>query len=202
MSNDPRIENTHSSPVVNPRSGLVRLDSAGAMQTNLTLPPKEADSLEDGFSTPEEAQEGLFRPTELMCKVKARLHSRFAPTAKCTSLETMSKAEMIRLTGCSSISDWSKRVGFMSWLVNPVYEDEKLEWLYYLSYNALEDILLSDDPKSAGSRLAAAKLILEMKGKIGRTGLTTLADSGKTETAVKAMSTDDLLKIVNVSKAK
>lgn len=178
-------------------SHLVKLD-------NVLEAPKPMTALEEGlaFETPEEATEGIFRPSELMCKMKQRLHSRFEPGVKATTVDGLSKAEMVKLTGCSSITDWAKKPGFMNWFLNPVYEDEKLEFLYYLSYNALEDILLNDDPKAAGSKLAAVKLILEMKGRIGSKSLTSEASGDKTDKAVKSMSNEDLLKIVNVSKAK
>jgi hypothetical protein len=142
-----------------------------------------------------------FRPTEAMCKLKARLHSRFEPSATATHVSALGLSAIIKLTGSSSVASWAKsHPGFLSWLTSEDWFQEKISWLEYLALNAAEDILLNEDPRAAGAKLQAAKLILELSGKIKTKSVEAQSGVDKSVNSVKNLSDDELVKIINVTK--
>lgn len=176
-----------------------------------SLPPQEVPEAAQPETAQPEAVSGLpsmpvdtvFTPTESMLKIKARLFSRFEPSINATAPADLSKAAIIRLTECTAISEWSKKPGFMEWLVNPNLYEEKLAHLEYLAFAALDDILRNQDAKAATAKMQAIRMTMELTGRIkGNQGkdLPNASKDDKREEAVKKMSDEDLAKIINVTK--
>lgn len=179
-------------------------DGSAGYSSAVSQMPQESPGDTEGALAPVEAggrSETPFRPTEAMCKVKARLFSRFEPSASATTPTQLTKASIVKLTGSSSVLDWDKRhPGFMNWLTSESWFDEKLEWLDFLTLNALEDILLNADPKAASAKLQAAKMIWEIKGRIKIKSGGGVESLDKSINSLKNIPDEDLVKIINVTK--
>lgn len=64
------------------------------------------------------------------------------------------------------LDKWWSIPGFAEWFRNAEEFRERVEFLTSLALDALTDILVSDDPRQASARVAAAKLMLEVGKKM------------------------------------
>lgn len=101
-----------------------------------------------------------FAPTDSHRKIKARFWAMYSEAPAHALPVTLEYA--IRLTGDLRLEKHWEVPGFRQWLLNDKESDEKLAYLYFLSLDALEDILLSTDPKMASARVNAVRLAAEL----------------------------------------
>lgn len=110
------------------------------------------------------ASELEFKPTKKDRELKARFWVRFSedPFA---DRETYSKRAMAeRLTG-AKLTRWDEE-GFADWFFNRDEHRHKIEYLFGLSLDAAEEILLNNDPKVQGARVQLIRALSELAGKV------------------------------------
>lgn len=117
-------------------------------------------------STIEEVAEQVYRPTPNDRSVKAAFWARAADNPlidrKNISLETI---RSIMGNARVQAKNWANPL-YRAWFMNSEEHRDKLEYLFALSLDAAEDILLSTDPKTMGSKVNMIKAIAELAGKV------------------------------------
>ena len=125
--------------------------------------PEEGQSAAREF-TNAVAEVVLWKPTVEQRKAKARLM---------VSLEENPMVALDSLS-CEKASKWAqysftkywKQPGFQDWLLGKNEFKSRAEYLSNLAMDAMEDIFLSDDPKLASAKVAAAKVVVELGRKM------------------------------------
>jgi hypothetical protein len=159
------------------------LPSIGSTNTSQEAPPAEPVAFSQGGDTlprvpaPQAPGEAVSlaqgdlacfgRPTEAQVRVKARFWAKWAEQPLVGG-QTPSLATIQAITGSAAIKTWWSRAGFADWFLNTRVTDERLEYLMHLALSAAEDILLSDDPRTAGYRVSMIKTVAEMAGRTGQ----------------------------------
>jgi len=134
-------------------------------------PPVTSDELKESVETL------IYVPTTAERKLKAKFWAKASenPLVQVTgSHVTLSLVKQYSGGGSSLDNSW-KKAGFQSWFMNPEEGRAKLEYLFDLGLDSMEDLLLSTDPKTSSAKVNALKLIAELtgryiKGKQGQVG--------------------------------
>lgn len=141
------------------------------MSRESSHPPVTSDELKEGVETL------IYVPTTAERKLKAKFWAKASenPLVQVTgSHVTLSLVKQYSGGGSSLDNSW-KKAGFQSWFMNPEEGRAKLEYLFDLGLDSMEDLLLSTDPKTSSAKVNALKLIAELtgryiKGKQGQVG--------------------------------
>ena len=133
-------------------------------------------------------------PTEAQIRTKSKFWASLADHPLIGG-KAPSLALIKQVTQSAAIEGWWRKPGFKEWFLNERASDERLDWLLHLSMSALEDILLSTDPKSQGARVAAIKTVAEMAGKLKGVG-TGKGPDERRQAAIDSMSKADLTKLL------
>jgi chemotaxis regulatin CheY-phosphate phosphatase CheZ len=112
---------------------------------------------------PDLAGRVIYTPTPRQRQVKAKFWVQFVP-GPFADPDNLSMAEVIRVTGTSSLKEWWPEAGFKEWFMNREEAREKLEYLFMKALNTAEDIL--DDPNAqANAKVQMIKVIGELANK-------------------------------------
>lgn len=141
------------------------------MSRESSHPPVTADELKEGAETL------IYVPTSAERKLKAKFWAKAAenPLVQISgSHVTLSLVKQYAGGGSSLDGSW-KKSGFQAWFMNPDEGRAKLEYLFDLGLDSMEELLLSTDPKTSSAKVNALKLIAELtgryiKGKQGQVG--------------------------------
>jgi hypothetical protein len=82
--------------------------------------------------------------------------------------DTINPTVVEQLTNDSRIRKWWSKPGFQSWFLCKSEVQGKAEYALDLLLDSFIEIALSDDPKSYGAKVAAAKLLADMRGYSGK----------------------------------
>jgi len=105
------------------------------------------------------------KPAERMLKADYVVKSSLYPG---DSMDEVSCAEVIRVTGDQRLHRWWKKPGFKEWFRGKDEWAVRVEYLNQLGLDTAEDILTSDDPKSVNAKVALIKALMEAGGKVSR----------------------------------
>lgn len=131
---------------------------------------KKVGNSVEGIKKLEEATTELgiltFHPTDEHRRAKARFWTKMQSAPFGSRPETMGPDECSRVVGIPALRNWWQKAGFKDWFLNNTEHTEKLEYLYDLALNAVEDILRNTDPKAQNARINAIKAVSELARKM------------------------------------
>jgi len=111
----------------------------------------------------------IYTPTTTERKLKAKFWSKAAENP----LLSIGEGQMITLDQVKKIAGGGAKLEkawanpqFRNWFLDIEEGKAKLEYLFDLGLDAIESILLSDDPKTSSAKVNALKLLADMTGKI------------------------------------
>lgn len=135
--------------------------------------PGRTDSPE-GTEVKDLAEALVYVPSTIERKLKAKFWAKAQDNPLLNlSGNTVSLAQIKQTAGGGSALDscW-KKPGFQDWFMNPDDGRAKLEYLFDLGLDAMEELLLSPDPKTSAAKVNALKLLSELTGRYikGRQG--------------------------------
>lgn len=113
------------------------------------------------------ASDLTYLPSPEERRVKSAFHQRFQSLdiPPCLMQDiTLSIAQS--LAPDRRLDRWWEVPGFKEWFRNAEEFRERVEYLTSLALDAVTEILISDDPRQASARIAAAKLMLEVGKKM------------------------------------
>ena len=133
-------------------------------------------------------------PTIQERKLKAKYWSRAGENPLVPlSGSSVTLSSIKAVTGSSQALDsaWKKQ-GFQQWFLNAEDGRAKLEYLFDLGLDALEELLLNPEPKTASAKVNAIKLLAELtgryiKGKQGQIGGLGEAIAGADKASLEAL---------------
>ena len=139
----------------------------------------------------------LFMPTPEQKKVKARFWIAYRDNP-IMELDQLSLQDVTILCQDARVQKWWNIPGFASWFRNHLESREKLEYLFDLSLDVLQEILLDPEPKTAGAKVNAVKLIGELASKFPKqTAKPVVLDQ-----EIGQLSEDELRKLVGGSEVR
>lgn len=151
-------------------------DNKLGRRKSLISPPTPREARRSVKDLPETLEQlVVYKPTTGQRKAKARLLIALEdnPTASLDTL-TVEQASSLAKYDCSKF--WSTP-GFKQWLTGTNEFRERVEYLAYLSLDAAEEILLSDDPRMAGAKVSTIAKVTELASKLpGKAGGDRYAD--------------------------
>jgi hypothetical protein len=106
----------------------------------------------------------LYKPTTGQRKAKARLMIALEDNPV-VSLDSLTAEQATQLSKYDCSKFWSTP-GFKAWLTGTNEFRERVEYLAYLSLDAAEEILLSDDPRMAGAKVSTIAKVTELAAKL------------------------------------
>jgi hypothetical protein len=112
-------------------------------------------------------EELIFTPTLLQKRLKAEFWVAYNDNPL-VSLDQISLLEANTYVRTRKLNNWWSIPGFRDWFLNRSEYRERLEFLFNLSMDAIEEILLSTDPKVQSARVNAIKIIAELGNKYPR----------------------------------
>lgn len=135
--------------------------------------PGRTDSPE-GSEVKELAEALVYVPSTVERKLKAKFWAK-AQDNPLMSLDGSSVTlALVKQTagGGTTLDGCWKKPGFKDWFLNPDDGRAKLEYLFDLGLDAMEELLLSPDPKTSAAKVNALKLLSELTGRYikGRQG--------------------------------
>lgn len=141
------------------------------MSRESSHPPVSSEELKESVETL------IYVPTTAERKLKAKFWAKAAenPLVQITgSHVTLALVKQYSGGGNTLDGSW-KKPGFQAWFMNPDEGRAKLEYLFDLGLDSMEELLLSPDPKTSSAKVNALKLIAELtgryiKGKQGQVG--------------------------------
>lgn len=98
-------------------------------------------------------------------KLKAAFWTRFRENPFCEARD-IQKADIFQLTSDGRIDRWWTQPGFKEWFRNQEEFRERIEALAMSVLDRLTVIMESDDPKLSNAQVQAAKLLMEIAGKM------------------------------------
>ena len=122
----------------------------------------------------QEADQLIYVPTTQERKLKAKFWARASENPLINlngSSITLSSIKQLTSGGASLDASW-KKPGFQAWFTNPDDGRAKLEYLFDLGLDAIEEIFMNPDPKTSSAKVNAMKLLSELTGRYvkGRQG--------------------------------
>lgn len=125
--------------------------------------PEEVLSLVKDSNTRAELANVVFKPSDAQRQTKAKLRAALVDSLK--DPKSLTIADIVRLTGNSTVNNWNREPGFLAWITDAQEHQQKLEYLFDLALDACKDILLNTDPKAQSARINAIKLVSELLDK-------------------------------------
>ena len=111
------------------------------------------------------ASDLTYIPNNEQRRTKSAFWSRFMDNPICDPSQ-ITLAIALKFVSHSALERWWKQPGFQDWFKNKEEFRERIEHLVHLGMDALEQILMSDDPKSASAKVNAVKLLMEIGRKM------------------------------------
>lgn len=108
-----------------------------------------------------------FKPSDAMKWAKAKVLTKLA-TSPFYDLKSASNEELFQLAEGKMQASWLANPSFMSWLRDGDEHKIKLEYLYGLALDAMEEMILSTDVKSQSARVKTISLLAELANKMPR----------------------------------
>lgn len=139
---------------------------------------------------------GEFQPTAAQVRVKAKFWRQWAEQPLLSAQGAPALALVKQVTNSAAVAAWWGKAGFQDWFLNTQVTDDRVEYLLHLALSAAEDILLNDDPKAAGARVAMIKTVAEMSGKLQRSGPSGADKADAKRRAIDSMSREDIIKMM------
>ena len=121
----------------------------------------------NGTELKEAGSDLIYLPTTQERKLKAKFWSRAAENPLVSlNGSNISLASVKQMTGSGAQLDacW-KKPGFQSWFLNADDGRAKMEYLFDLGLDALEELLMNPDPKTSSAKVNAVKLLAELSGR-------------------------------------
>lgn len=106
-----------------------------------------------------------YMPSHEQRKLKSAFWLRFNDNPVCEPGE-ISVSVIQRVASDSRLEKWWSQPGFKEWFRNQEEFRERVESMAHLALDTLMDILVTDDPRQTSSKVAAAKLLLEVGRKL------------------------------------
>lgn len=131
--------------------------------TNQSLPAKAATQVQDAVR----ALDLLYCPADDERRLKAQFYAALEENPVCDRDE-VTVAAVIQLTGDGRVSAWWGKPGFREWFCNKDEFKAKCDFALDLLLDSFVEIARSDDPKSFGAKVQAAKLLAELRGHTGK----------------------------------
>jgi len=107
--------------------------------------------------------EDVFKPTVEQRKIKQKF---WYSWKQGPSKGEITIAQVINITECRAVETWARVPGFKEWLINDQEHGQRLEYLFDLGLDALEQLIMTGE--RAGDRLKAIELVAKLSQKIGR----------------------------------
>ena len=115
----------------------------------------------------EEADQLIYVPTPQERKLKAKFWARASENPLVSlngSSVTLTAVKQMAGGGSQLDASW-KKPGFQAWFTNPDDGRAKLEYLFDLGLDAMEELLMNPDSKTASAKVNALKLLAELTGR-------------------------------------
>lgn len=103
----------------------------------------------------------VFLPSPVHRRAKTKFWTRYMDLDTGTKVNL---AQALQLTGEPSLAKWWNLPGFQDWFLNKEEARERLEYLWYLGMDAIEDIFLDPDANH-NAKVQALKIIANLAGK-------------------------------------
>lgn len=132
--------------------------------------PKAVKKVNNALGALVEETGALFQPSKAQRALKARFWTLVSNSLSIKNPRTMTTMEIAQTVRDNRIMNWWNVAGFQDWFLNNTEHIEKLEYLFDLALTAAEDVLLSDDPKSASAKVNMVKVIAELARKMPTRG--------------------------------
>jgi hypothetical protein len=136
------------------------------------------ESSRGGLPSTEELTEAaeaiIYVPSTIERKIKAKFWAKAGENPLLNlngATTTLTQVKQIAGGGTALDACW-KKPGFKDWFMNPDDGRAKLEYLFDLGLDAMEELLLNPDPKTSAAKVNALKLLSELTGRYikGRQG--------------------------------
>lgn len=113
-------------------------------------------------------EKGLtFNPTKSQRMLKAKFWNYVSTNFTLNKKPSeMTNEDIGRIVESSSFANYCAEPGFKDWFMNRHTAQQKLEYLFDLSMDAAEQVLLSDDPKTATAKVQLFRVIAELGRKM------------------------------------
>lgn len=95
------------------------------------------------------------------------------------------------MCGTESVRKWLNLQGFESWFFNKQEFTERVEYLAHLSLDALEQIIVSQDPKAQSARVKAIQIVSDLANKMPKRS----QDDGAGNSIYKAIASMDAVQL-------
>lgn len=130
-----------------------------------------------GIELKQEVGELIYVPTSAERKLKARFWSKAAenPLMSLNGSNVTFRLVKDLSGGGAALEQAWKKPGFQAWFLNADDGRAKMEYLFDLGLDAIEELLMNPDPKTSSAKVNALKLLAELtgryiKGKQGQIG--------------------------------
>lgn len=111
------------------------------------------------------SQMTVFCPSPEQRKLKAKFWAVYKDNPM-VEIDQMTPHEFMAICQDARIASWWGVPGFQGWFKNQLEAKEKLEYLFDLALDTLQEILLDPEPKTASAKVNAIKLIAELGNKL------------------------------------
>ena len=138
---------------------------------------RESSHTPDPSQLKEASEDLIYVPTLQERKLKSKFWARASENPLLpVAGSNVTLTQIRQITGGGPVIDQAwKKPGFQSWFLNADDGRAKLEYLFDLGLDSLEDLFLNQDPKTSSAKVNAMKLLSELtgryiKGKQGHVG--------------------------------
>lgn len=130
------------------------------------------------FSTVVEAIEEIaYKPTKRDRELKAKLWVAIQDDPFLDKDSYLNSRDAAEKAAGGKLTNWNTS-GYKEWLFNKDENRQRLEYLFGLSLDAMEEILLNNDPKVQGARVQLIRALSELAGKVPHKQATIKASAG------------------------
>ena len=154
--------------------------------------------------TPDSKPSSIYSPTDPQMVLKSKFWLKYLKDGGQVGDE-VSYPQVLRYISHPSLNDWWTKVeGFQAWFLEYADSEHKIEYLADLALDTIRATMRSETAKP-GEKLAAAKLALEVSGRIGKAAQKepTIADeqvSSMTQKQLEEFIRNNLIRIPNLRK--
>lgn len=117
---------------------------------------------------PKITQISEWRPSRIQREYKVQFMRKLEDLGIEGDVSVFSQNKLQEICPNHLLPGWMKDKHFCAWFFHITEFEDRLESLFALSLDALEDILLDNDPKNASARISAVKTISELTGRMGK----------------------------------
>lgn len=107
-------------------------------------------------------RENVFKPDKLQVQAKIRFYQKTKHTL--TDISKLDVEKIIEITGEPRLINWWSMPAFVSWFRNESEHQERVDFLFTMMLNNLEDLIVDPECRYTPSeKLAAQRQLLELK---------------------------------------